>query len=146
MEVLAVPPAPTPSTHRQRLVGGNAPTPRIGLAYAQSGFPGTPMQQQRTSPRQPLSNLNGNVGLSGFAGYGMSAGLKTSNPTGGGQNVMGHSRVPSRGSIAGSTCSDVCANNFSIVAQRSISAGSSNPAFGGAAAQQNMFTNGGGYY
>lgn len=50
-----------------------------------NGISGTPMPHQRISPlgRQPLSNLNANAAAGpGFAGYGMSAGLKVSNPAG----------------------------------------------------------------
>lgn len=55
---------------------------------------------QRRSPagRQPLSNLNGNtVTGSGFAGYGMSAGLKISNPAGTVANGLERPVMRSRG-------------------------------------------------
>jgi E3 ubiquitin-protein ligase CCNP1IP1 len=43
---------------------------------------GTPMPQ-RSPGRPPLTNLNGNAAIApGFSGYGMSAGLKVSNPPG----------------------------------------------------------------
>jgi len=73
----------TPSTHRQQLTPSNAPTPQIGVSnLQQSPVTSTPMPQ-RPSPRQPLAGLSVNTGgPSGFAGYGMSAGLKVSNPTG----------------------------------------------------------------
>ena len=84
-------PIQTPSTHRQRLGSGNAPAPRIGLVSLQSnGISTTPMLQQRAFPscRQPLFNLNANAATGhGFAGYGMSAGLKVSNPAGSIANV-----------------------------------------------------------
>ena len=89
----------TPSTHRQRLAPGNGPSPRMGLANLQSNaVAGTPMQQQRPSPRQPFAALNNNtVSGTGFAGYGMSAGLKVSNPAGTNSNGFARPVVRSRG-------------------------------------------------
>jgi E3 ubiquitin-protein ligase CCNP1IP1 len=55
------------------------------------------MPQHRVSPRQPLANLNGNSPGPGFAGYGMSAGLKVSNPAGSGANGFSRPVVRSRG-------------------------------------------------
>ncbi|TVY13576.1 E3 ubiquitin-protein ligase [Lachnellula arida] len=75
-------PIQTPSTHRQRFAPENQPLPRLGPSNMQfNGHMGTPMPQKRPSPRQPLANLGTNAGGgSGFAGYGMSAGMKVSNP------------------------------------------------------------------
>ncbi|TVY33995.1 E3 ubiquitin-protein ligase [Lachnellula subtilissima] len=75
-------PIQTPSTHRQRFAPENQPLPRLGPSNMQFNGPiGTPMPQKRPSPRQPLVNLGANTGGgSGFAGYGMSAGMKVSNP------------------------------------------------------------------
>jgi E3 ubiquitin-protein ligase CCNP1IP1 len=90
----------TPSTHRQRLATGNDPTPRPGFATLHStGIARTPMlPPQRISPRQPLTNLSGNnAGPAGFAGYGMSAGLKVSNPTGAGAHGQSRPVMRSRG-------------------------------------------------
>ncbi|CZR63206.1 related to lactose regulatory protein [Phialocephala subalpina] len=74
------PPMQTPSTHRQPLAPGNVPTPRQGPSNLRpNSVPGLPGPQQRP----PLSGLNVNrASPRGFAGYGMSAGLKVSNPAG----------------------------------------------------------------
>jgi len=71
----------TPSTHRRRLALNNpTPAPRIGIANVQPNINiGTPMPRGNSTGRSPLANLSGN---GGFSGYGMSAGLKVSNPTG----------------------------------------------------------------
>jgi E3 ubiquitin-protein ligase CCNP1IP1 len=62
---------------------------------------GASVPQHRVSPRQPLASLNGNgPGPTGFAGYGMSAGLKVSNPTGSGGNGFARPAVRSRGRSA----------------------------------------------
>lgn len=55
----------------------------MGLANLQSNrVANTPLSSRRVSPRNPLGSLSANVGgPSGFAGYGMSAGLKVSNPS-----------------------------------------------------------------
>jgi E3 ubiquitin-protein ligase CCNP1IP1 len=92
-------PIQTPSTHRQRLASGNLPPPRIELANLPgNNVLGASVPQQRISPRQPLAGLSGNSpGLSGFAGYGMSAGLKVSNPAGSGGNGFARPAVRSRG-------------------------------------------------
>ncbi|KAH8678619.1 hypothetical protein BGZ60DRAFT_428455 [Tricladium varicosporioides] len=97
-------PIQTPSTHRQPL-GPNQqfqtqqqPTPRLGITnfhsnagtirpstgnFQSNNPPATPMPQLRPSPRAPLASLNnGHASAPPFAGYGMSAGLKVSNPTG----------------------------------------------------------------
>ncbi|KAF8861801.1 cyclin B1 interacting protein-like protein 1 [Acephala macrosclerotiorum] len=70
----------TPSTHRQPLAPENVPTPRVDPSNLRSNsVPGLPAPQQRP----PLSGLNVNrASPRGFAGYGMSAGLKVSNPNG----------------------------------------------------------------
>ncbi|KAK0119551.1 hypothetical protein ONS95_010991 [Cadophora gregata] len=71
----------TPSSSRQRLA--SYPMLGLGLGLQSNAVSATPQTQSRVSPRQPLGSINGNnPGLSGFAGYGMSAGLKVSNPTG----------------------------------------------------------------
>ncbi|RDL29719.1 Cyclin [Venustampulla echinocandica] len=74
------------STHRHRLgPSGQQPTPRGGIAnFPPNGSSSSAqISQRRPSPRQPLGNINTNVGSgSPFAGYGMSAGLKVSNPAG----------------------------------------------------------------
>ncbi|KAH6676297.1 cyclin B1 interacting protein-like protein 1 [Halenospora varia] len=116
-------PIQTPSTHRQPLRPSHQqfqtqqqPTPRLDVANFQpnagtmrsstgnfqSNNPlATPMQQSRPSPRAPLANLNNsNASAPPFAGYGMSAGLKVSNPTGatpiGVQRPLMRSRVAHR--------------------------------------------------
>lgn len=123
-------PIQTPSTHRQRLASGNVPVPRIGLANLPgNSVPAAPMPQHRVSPRQPLANPNGNSPGPGFAGYGMSAGLKVSNPAGSGAN--GFSRPVVRSRVAHRPGSGFTAN--------------SNSAFDTSLAP-NMFSNGGNYY
>ncbi|KAF4633541.1 hypothetical protein G7Y89_g4578 [Cudoniella acicularis] len=111
------------STHRQPLGPGHRqrqsqqpPTPRLGMANFQSNTSnfqqnptnfqsinpiGTPMQQSGPSPRAPLSSINNNVSNGAqFANYGMSAGLKVSNPTSaaanGAQRPLIRSRVAHR--------------------------------------------------
>ncbi|KAE9371736.1 hypothetical protein N431DRAFT_410726 [Stipitochalara longipes BDJ] len=124
----------TPSTHRQRLASGNVPPPRIGLTnLLGNGAPRLPeglMAQNRVSPRQPLANINGNSPGSGFAGYGMSAGLKVSNPARSGANAFSGPAVRSR-----------------VVAQRPSSGftGNRNSTFGPSPAP-NMFSAGSNYY
>ncbi len=62
---------------------------------------GASVPHHRVSPRQPLANLNGNSpGPTGFASYGMSAGIKVSNPTGSGGNGLTRPAVRSRGRSA----------------------------------------------
>lgn len=56
------------------------------------------MLQHRVSPRQPLASLNGNSPGPGFSGYGMSAGMKVSNPAGSGANGFSRPVIRSRGS------------------------------------------------
>ncbi|CZT07144.1 related to lactose regulatory protein [Rhynchosporium graminicola] len=74
-----IPPIQTPSSHRQTL----ASLQGMGHGLQHPGIAATPQSRQRVSPRIPLANINGNnPGLSSFAGYGMSAGLKVSNPGG----------------------------------------------------------------
>lgn len=92
-------PIQTPSTHRQRLASGNPPPPRIGLANLPgNNVLGASVPQHRVSPRQPLAGLSGNSPgpPTGFAGYGMSAGMKVSNPTGSGGNGFARPAVRSR--------------------------------------------------
>jgi E3 ubiquitin-protein ligase CCNP1IP1 len=93
----------TPSTNRQRLIPTNVPaagpTTRIELATIhQGGTPGGIIPQYRTTPRQPLASLNSNsISPSGFVGYGMSAGLKVSNPAATIMNGLGRPVVRARG-------------------------------------------------
>ncbi|KAJ5042422.1 uncharacterized protein L3040_004971 [Drepanopeziza brunnea f. sp. 'multigermtubi'] len=110
-------PMQTPSSHRQQMASFPIGRPNNGV----SGN-----SQPRLSPRQPLGNLNGNT--SGFTGYGMSAGLKVSNPTGGRAGVMGRPVIGSR------------------VAHRTGSAFSNhqNSAYG--PSSTNMFSSGGNLY
>ena len=138
----------TPSTHRQRLAPGNDPTSQPGFVNLHStGIARTPMlPPQRTSPRQPLANLSGNnAGPTGFAGYGMSAGLKVSNPTGAGIHGLARPVMRSRGPAA-NPVSNHCLTDFLAVAQRP-SSGPPNPntTFGPPPAS-NMFSNGNNYY
>jgi E3 ubiquitin-protein ligase CCNP1IP1 len=137
----------TPSTHRQRLAPGNDPTPRPGFVNLHStGIARTPMlPPQRTSPRQPLANLRNNAGPTGFAGYGMSAGLKVSNPTGAGIHGLARPVMRSRGPAA-NPVSNHCLTDFLAVAQRPSSGPpNSNTTFGPPPAS-NMFSNGNNYY
>ncbi|RKF62916.1 E3 ubiquitin-protein ligase CCNB1IP1 [Erysiphe neolycopersici] len=65
----------TPSTHRTKFPHGKL-QPQVG---AVSGLEKSFLQKQyRISPREPMGNLGSNN--TGFTGYGMSAGLKVSNP------------------------------------------------------------------
>ncbi|KAL2070371.1 hypothetical protein VTL71DRAFT_13397 [Oculimacula yallundae] len=69
----------TPSSHRQTL----STLQGLGLGIQHPGVSATPQTLNRVSPRMPLASINGNnPGPSGFAGYGMSAGLKVSNSSG----------------------------------------------------------------
>ncbi|KAG9245058.1 cyclin B1 interacting protein-like protein 1 [Calycina marina] len=87
-------PVETPSTHRQRLVTTNInPTPRVGLPNI-SMHSTTPVHRNNATCRSPLANINGNIG---FAGYGMSAGLKVSNPNDVGSTVLPRPVGRSRG-------------------------------------------------
>ena len=72
----------TPSTHRQQLSSATEPAPRIGLPGLHlNSVSGTPVPRRSPSGRVPLTNLNSNGSvMPGFSGYGMSAGLKVSNP------------------------------------------------------------------
>ncbi|PVH80378.1 hypothetical protein DL98DRAFT_459741 [Cadophora sp. DSE1049] len=88
----------TPSSNRQRLA--SYPMLGHGLGLQSNGVSATPQTQSRVSPRQPLGNINGNnPGLSGFAGYGMSAGFKVSNPTGAATSGLPRPVMRSRGLI-----------------------------------------------
>ncbi|KAL5330188.1 hypothetical protein ACEPPN_003713 [Leptodophora sp. 'Broadleaf-Isolate-01'] len=118
------PPMQTPSSHRQN--SGSYPMQGVGLGLQTRGISATPQTLHRVSPRLPFANVSGNnQGLSGFTGYGMSAGLKVSNPTG--ATKPGAARPAMR----------------SRVAQRNSSGGISttqNPA-SGATPATNMFSN-----
>lgn len=89
----------TPSTHRQRLAPGNGYAPRVGgMNNVQPNtMAGTPMPGRTSSGRSPMATINNN---SGFAGYGMSAGLKVSNPAITTANSFPRPVVRSRGSVA----------------------------------------------
>ncbi|CAL3962740.1 unnamed protein product [Diplocarpon coronariae] len=88
-------PYQTPSSQRQQ-AASYAPI-TTGLGLQNNGVSATPEPLSRTSPRQPLASLNGNSPrLSGFSGYGMSAGLKVSNPTGSVVNGMARPVMRSR--------------------------------------------------
>ena len=91
-------PIQTPSTHRQRL---GAADPRMGLASSHStGFLSNIVPYPRISPsgRQALSTLNANVATGpGFTGYGLTAGLKVSNPAGSPANGVERPMIRSRG-------------------------------------------------
>ena len=83
----------TPSTHRQRLPSRSfVPTTRMGTANMHANNP-SPLRRGNATNRSPLANLNGNIG---FAGYGMSAGLKVSNTTDTPNDVFPRSVVRSR--------------------------------------------------
>jgi E3 ubiquitin-protein ligase CCNP1IP1 len=138
----------TPSTHRQRLATGNDPTPRPGFATLHStGIARTPMlPPQKISPRQPLANLSGNnSGPTGFAGYGMSAGLKVSNPTGAGTHGLARPVMRSRGPAA-TPVSHRCLTDFLTVAQRPSSGPPNVNSTFGPPPPSNMFSNGNNYY
>lgn len=91
----------TPSTHRQQIHAGT------NLSTNSMGFPNPHVNSvsrgsthlPRASPRQGLAPISVNSAPTGFAGYGMSAGLKVSNPPG---SVLNGSRPPNRS--RGSAC------------------------------------------
>lgn len=124
-------PSQTPSTHRQQLAPGNIPTPYIGVGkLLPNSLSGAATPQITSTGRSPLTSLNANIATgSGFAGYGMSAGLKVSNSAGSSVNGFARPVVRSR------------------VAQRTSSGSPSayNPAFA-PVPTGNMFSNGGNYY
>jgi E3 ubiquitin-protein ligase CCNP1IP1 len=141
-------PMQTPSTHRQRLMPGNDPTPRPGFANLHSiGVARTPMlSSQRISPRQPLANLSGNnAGPTGFAGYGMSAGLKVSNPTGAAAQGLARPVMRSRGPSTNSA-NHRWLIDFLTVAQRPNSGPPNLNSTYGPPPAPNMFSNGNNYY
>jgi E3 ubiquitin-protein ligase CCNP1IP1 len=96
-------PLHTPSTNRQRLAPTNAatsdPAPHIRLPSIHTGgISGVSNSQHRSMSRQPLANLTTNsISPSGFAGYGLSAGLKVSNSAATVANGLGRPIVRSRG-------------------------------------------------
>ncbi|KAL3427325.1 hypothetical protein PVAG01_00834 [Phlyctema vagabunda] len=75
-------PAQTPSSHRQRFAASNLSEQHMIPPVQTNVNPlGTPYASLKATPaRSPLKNIGHNA--NGFAGYGMSAGLKSSNPTG----------------------------------------------------------------
>ncbi|KAI9736390.1 MAG: hypothetical protein M1818_006123 [Claussenomyces sp. TS43310] len=73
----------TPSSHRQRL--NSAPTLGHGISSMHHEYnSGTPLPRRQIVPdRQPLMGPNAmSLGNNAFTGYGMSAGVKVSHPTG----------------------------------------------------------------
>lgn len=91
----------------------------MGMNNLQNRMVGTPLPltHGRATPRRtPLSDLNANAGqTSGFAGYGMRAGLKAGNP--GALVASEFSRPSVRSGIVISLTSDDH-SNFLLVAQR----------------------------
>jgi E3 ubiquitin-protein ligase CCNP1IP1 len=132
-------PIQTPSTHRHRLGSGIGPGQGISLANRQpSHVANTPVLSRRVSPREPLASLSGNIGNpSGFAGYGMSAGLKVSNPAGVANRVLSRSMIRPRGMTKASKGHRQLTS--SVVAQRS-SPGDLNSGFN-PSRTSNMFSN-----
>jgi len=90
-------PAETPSSHRQRLTTGASP--RTLLNLQSNPVASVPTPQNRTTPtRQPLAGLSvNNSHGSGFAGYGLTAGMKVSNPAGAVANGFTRPVIRSRG-------------------------------------------------
>ncbi|KAG4429437.1 hypothetical protein IFR05_015078 [Cadophora sp. M221] len=78
---------------------GSYPMQGIGLGLRQTrSISATPQTLHRVSPRLPFANASGNnQGPSGFAGYGMSAGLKVSNPAGAAKPGTARPAMRSRG-------------------------------------------------
>lgn len=110
-------PVATPSSHRQRLMGDS--TPMMGLTndFQATRTSGTTMAPRRfTQVRQPLSNIHGNAGIGSnsgdrFAGYGLRASIKTSQPTGNTQssNMTGtRSSIRSRGQVSSIGTQNLC--------------------------------------
>jgi len=120
-------PAETPSSHRQRLTTGASPRTLQNLQN--NHIASIPTPQIRTTPsRQPLAGLSANNSLgSGFAGYGLTAGMKVSNPAGAVANGLARPVIRSR--VAQRPGSNFQTNR--------------NPEFGPAS---NMFSNGNAYY
>lgn len=79
-------PEQTPSTHRQRL---STQIPRTQSVSQNIGI--SPNLPRAVPNRQPLTGLSANSLSSGFAGHGLSAGLKVSNPAGSVQRPRGWS-------------------------------------------------------
>lgn len=135
------PPMQTPSSHRQN--SGSYPMQGVGLGLQTRGISATPQTLHRVSPRLPFANVSGNnQGLSGFTGYGMSAGLKVSNPTGATKPGAARPAMRSRG-LSYSHLPSIPLIDISAVAQRNSSGGISttqNPA-SGATPATNMFSN-----
>jgi E3 ubiquitin-protein ligase CCNP1IP1 len=86
-----------------------------------NGPVGTPITQKRPSPRQSLVNLGTNAGGgSGFAGYGMSAGMKVSNRASAAANGTSRPLVRSRGTSVAHLTLSSCLAHVLIVAQRPV--------------------------
>lgn len=134
-------PLQTPSTHRQRLApegGSFAGSINISNQGSNTILRGHSRQTQST-PRQPLVQMSGNSGLQGFAGYGMSAGLKVSNPPGSAGGMRPVNRA--RGTFIWPRSTSF--TNLIAVAQRPTSgfAGRPSPNFGPPTTSVNMFSN-----
>lgn len=146
---LANQPVQTPSTHRQRLPSRDEPTLRVGLGSLQSNsVPGTPMPRRSPSDRPPLGSLNGNSFVGpGFSGYGMSAGLKVSNPATTTANGLVNPITRSRGIASANHFKSHNADTFTV-AQRPLSGFSANynPGYGPPTGNtSNIFSNREGY-
>ncbi|CAD6448664.1 3b4b70bb-6926-4e5f-8011-0c84d4c8c40c [Sclerotinia trifoliorum] len=119
----------TPSSHRQPLISGNFPPVSIGMNNLQHHMAGTPLSLSQgrvtvTPRRTPLSGLNVNVGqVSGFAGYGMRAGLKVGNQ---GASVASEFSRPSVRSVAQRPGSNLAFSRDSGLGTPSISRGENN--------------------
>lgn len=119
----------TPSSHRQPLTSGNFPPVSIGMNNLQHHMAGTPLPLSQgrvtvTPRRTPLSSLNANVGqTSGFAGYGMRAGLKVGNQ---GASVASECSRPIVRSVAQRPGSNLAFSRDSGLGTPSISRGESN--------------------
>ncbi|KAH8808911.1 cyclin B1 interacting protein-like protein 1 [Xylogone sp. PMI_703] len=90
-------PIETPSSHRRPLGATTYP----GLEHTQQSNPARAMQSQRRSTpnRPPLGGqINSGSAMPGLAGYGMSAGVKVSNPVG--TSVGGFARPTIRSRVA----------------------------------------------
>lgn len=97
-------PTQTPSSHRQRLATELGPSTGIASLHQNGRTASAPISEKRSaSIPSPLTSMspNGNNRYS-FAGYGMSAGMKVSQPPMVAQGVSGGSRSTfrSRGSFS----------------------------------------------
>ncbi|RFU30158.1 hypothetical protein B7463_g6166, partial [Scytalidium lignicola] len=69
----------TPSSHRHPLVASTPHLSHPGFDIQQSILDGATQTQRRSTPNRPLFGTSGSS-IPGLAGYGMSAGVKASNP------------------------------------------------------------------